>query len=200
MKATNRVALKEWGAIERALGEGRVSLLLRKGGIYETRGDFRVEHREFWLFPTLYHQNAAELAEPFRSGVETEMQPSLAAAAAGESVPITLYAVVEQAFRVENPDALGRLEGLHPLAPAAVERRFRYRNRPGLYALLLRVFARPEPLRMPNTAEYEGCISWVELERDLSTAGVQPVLEDAEWERLEDRVRERLGTEGVERL
>ena len=66
MESSNRSALKEWATVEAALAEGPVVLLIRKGGISERRGDFQVEHREFWLFPTHYHQNLHELTEPFQ--------------------------------------------------------------------------------------------------------------------------------------
>jgi hypothetical protein len=38
------VALKEWAVICQALAEGRQTILLRKGGIAEPGGAFRVEH------------------------------------------------------------------------------------------------------------------------------------------------------------
>ena len=43
MLPENRSALKEWAVVARALGSGRQTLLLRKGGIHERRGEFEVE-------------------------------------------------------------------------------------------------------------------------------------------------------------
>lgn len=196
MLAENRSALKEWGAVEGALAEGRTTLLVRKGGIHERRRDFQVEHREFWLFPTLYHQNAHELRPEFR--------PALEAAEAAphdvNRVRIARYAVVEEALRVESLDALHRLEGLHPLAPETVASRFAYRGRPYLHVLVLRAYRMPEPHDIPNTLDYEGCISWVELDDALPTAGAQPVLLDGEFAARRAEVLARLGEEGVVRL
>lgn len=196
MLAENRSALKEWGAVELALAEGRTTLLVRKGGIHERRGDFRVEHREFWLFPTLYHQNAHELRPEFR--------PALEAAEAAphdvNRVRIAHYAVVEEALRVESLDALRRLDGLHPLTAATVESRFAYRDRPYLHVLVVRAFRLPEPRVIPNTLDYEGCVSWVELDGALPTAGAQPVLLDGEFAARRAEVLARLGDEGVVRL
>ena len=53
-----RIALKEWAVVCRALADGRQSLLLRKGGIAETGGQFQIEHSRFWLYPTYVHQQA----------------------------------------------------------------------------------------------------------------------------------------------
>ncbi len=58
---TNRYAFKEWAVTCMALATGRQSLLLRKGGIHERGGRFEVEHNEFWLFPTRFHQNPEEI-------------------------------------------------------------------------------------------------------------------------------------------
>ena len=57
------VALKEWATVCAALGDGRQMILLRKGGIYESAGEFEIEHRQFLLFPTYLHQNA-EMLKP----------------------------------------------------------------------------------------------------------------------------------------
>jgi len=59
--ATHNVALKEWAIVDEWLGSGRQVVLLRKGGIHEQRGQFEVEHREFFLFPTYVHQKADDL-------------------------------------------------------------------------------------------------------------------------------------------
>ncbi|HEX2094760.1 MAG TPA: DUF1802 family protein, partial [Longimicrobiaceae bacterium] len=147
MLAENRSALKEWAAVEQALAAGRTTLLIRKGGIHERRRDFEVEHREFWLFPTLYHQNRHELRPEFR--------PYLDAAEALprdiDRVRIEHYAVVHDALRVEELDVLKRLEGLHPLTEETVAQRFAYRGKPYLHALVLRVYRMPEPYVIPNT-------------------------------------------------
>lgn len=196
MLAENRSALKEWGAVERALAAGRTTLLVRKGGIHERRAGFEVEHREFWLFPTLHHQNRHELRPDFLSYLE-----------AAEALPhdvnrvrLEHYAVVEDALRVERPDALHRLDGLHPLTAETVDARFAYRGRPYLHVLVLRVFRLPEAHVIANTLDYEGCVSWVELDDALPTAGAAPVLPDAEFEARRADVLARLGEAGVVRL
>ncbi len=60
---------------------GRQILMLRKGGIREPGSAFGVEHRGFFLFPTYFHENAADLAPPTLARL-----PAVAAAAppAGE--------------------------------------------------------------------------------------------------------------------
>src|ERR1043166_5425358 len=51
-----RIAFKEWAIVADALATGRQIIILRKGGISEGPGGFKIEHPEFLLFPTLFHQ------------------------------------------------------------------------------------------------------------------------------------------------
>src|ERR1700710_145296 len=50
------VGFKEWAIVCEALGRGEQSVILRKGGIAEGRAGFTFEHREFFLFPTFFHE------------------------------------------------------------------------------------------------------------------------------------------------
>ena len=60
-------AFKERDAQIQALETGRTALVIRKGGIVEVRGEFEVEHLEFWLYPTFLQQNLGKLRSPFSS-------------------------------------------------------------------------------------------------------------------------------------
>jgi hypothetical protein len=195
MQPSNRSALKEWASVEQALAAGDVALLLRKGGIYEGRGEFRVEHREFWIFPTVYHQNPDELRPEYRPLLDGDGRP-----APQDEIPIRVYAVVEDAYRVERLDALERLEGLHPHTQETVASRFAYRGNPYLHALVVRAHRLPAPIVVPNTLGYEGCVSWVRLDDALPTIGAAPVLDDAAFAELRADVESRLGIEGVVRV
>ncbi len=164
-------ALKEWAVICRALAEGRQALLLRKGGIAEKGGEFEVEQRRFWLFPTFVHQQ--------KDGIVPEAVPLLEQAEAGRPHPgfvrLTHFAEATNIYHVrELADAL-KLAGLHCWSQQTVQARFEYRE-PGLYVLAVRVHRAPLAFVVPDTAEYAGCRSWVELERELPTEGATPVL------------------------
>ena len=50
------VGFKEWALVCAALGEGRQSVIIRKGGLAEGRDGFVFLHREFFLFPTFFHE------------------------------------------------------------------------------------------------------------------------------------------------
>ena len=55
------IGFKEWSLVCNALGHGTQSVILRKGGIAEGREGFSFRHREFFLFPTFFHEQIAKV-------------------------------------------------------------------------------------------------------------------------------------------
>jgi hypothetical protein len=194
MPEPSRVALKEWAAIEDALAHGRLTVLVRKGGIYEKRGDFQVEHRGFWIFPTGWHQNESELSPAFLEhlGDTPRFAP--------DRVPLRVRCVVEDALRVESLDALERLGDAQPFTAETLRSRFAYRGKPYLHVLVVRAHVLPAPRVVPNTAAYEGCVSWVALEEEVSAEGTVPAMTDDAFAAARHEVLRRLGTAGVVRV
>ena len=171
MQSSNRFAFKEWGVVCAALDSGRQSLILRKGGIHEGRDGFRVEHREFWLFPTEFHQQPGVLAPEAQSSLDEWRATETAAG----MLVLRNYAVVEEVIELREETLLPRLHGLHIWSEQTLHDRFHYRT-PGLFALLVRVHRRVEPLRMPQSPHFGGCRSWVDFPADLGTNGLASVL------------------------
>jgi hypothetical protein len=174
MEARNAYAFKEWAVVAAALADGRQSLLLRKGGIHERQGRFEVEHREFWLFPTRFHQSPEQIQATARPLLE---QAAREAPPAG-TVRLSLYAVVEEVIEFCDESLLPPLSELQILAEQTVRERFHYR-RPGLYVLPVRIYRLPRPVTVADAPHYAGCRTWVELEQPLPTDGLTPVLGDA---------------------
>jgi hypothetical protein len=173
-------AFKEWAVICKALAEGRQALILRKGGIAEAGGDFEVEHTRFWLFPTWTHQQQpAGLrpeALPLLEQVESEKPPA-------GVVRLTHFAEVTGVYHVRNLTAALLLAHLHLWSDETVRKRFAYRQ-PGLFVLPVRLWRAAQTVELPETAYYQGCRSWVELERDLPTEGATPVLTEERMDEL----------------
>jgi hypothetical protein len=174
----SRAALKEWAIVCRALADGRQTLLIRKGGIEEIKSGFQVTHSEFWLFPTYVHQRATDLIP----AVHEEFEEVLRSRPPADTVLLRLYATVTDAVRVADLDRLRPLAPHHILSWDCVAGRYQYRNKPGVHVLVLRVYRLDEPIVLSNSPHYDGCLSWVELDRALPTEGCTPVLSDAEFE------------------
>jgi hypothetical protein len=169
-------AFKEWAVICKALAQGKQALILRKGGIDES---FAVEHTRFWLFPTYTHQQ--------RDGIQPEALPLLEEALAEKPpagvVRLSHFAEVSGAYHVHALTPALLLAHLHLWSEETVRKRFEYRD-PGIYVLPVRVSRAKEVHELPDTAHYQGCKSWVELDRALSAEGGVPILSEKEMEDL----------------
>ena len=187
MQASSNIAFKEWAVVVDALGRGEQILILRKGGIREQRGEFHVDHQEFWLFPTQYHEAERSIIPSKRPTLR-----ELAEQAPQDSVDLAYYVVAEKVVMITDGESIKRLQGRHIWSEPILQERFRFGREAGLHALLTRVYRRPAPERFALHESYGGCKSWVELERALSTADLTPVLGDAEYRAQQEEIVERL--------
>jgi len=187
MLSDNRYAFKEWAVACEALAAGQQVVLLRKGGIHEREGRFEVEHKEFWLFPTRFHQNPDEIrgeARPLLQMVERAAPPP-------GIVRLSLYAVVEEVIELRDESHLARLADLQILSEQTVAERFHYRT-PGLFVLPARIYRLATPIELVDSPHFAGCRTWVNLERDLPTKDLAPVLSDSTHREKWNHVRRSL--------
>jgi hypothetical protein len=187
MQPSSNIAFKEWAVVVDALGQGEQVLILRKGGIREQRGQFHVDHREFWLFPTQFHEAERSIIPSKRPRLR-----DITAAAPKDAVDIEYYAVADSVIQITVPEVLKRLQGRHIWSEQILQERFEFGREPGLHALLTRVYRRPAPERLALRESYGGCKSWVELERALPTESLTPVLPDVEYSARREEILEML--------
>jgi hypothetical protein len=167
-----RTALKEWAVLVDAMARGDIIAMVRKGGIREQRAGFTVRHDRFLLYPTYFHENPDHLAQRFH--------PMLANAhdhrPASGTIRIAHMAEVLAVWNVVDASVLPSIAHEHGLAPIAVESRFRYRDQPYVRVIAVRTLALARPVEIPEAPRYAGCVSWLELDRDVDVDGAQPVL------------------------
>ncbi|MDB5289098.1 MAG: hypothetical protein JWL69_339 [Phycisphaerales bacterium] len=180
-----QVALKEWATVSDALESGRQILLLRKGGIYESAGEFEVENREFLLFPTYVHQSLKMLKEEARAGFESRT-------AEPEEVRLSAAGVVTDIIQLASRKKMDALNAEHVWTPPLIDMRFNYRPENPLYLLLVRAYQLHEPVSITNTPAYAGCKSWVPLDEPIPTGGALPVLDDVKYEFRRKSILQRL--------
>ncbi len=174
MQDKNCFALKEWAIALLALSEGQQIIIMRKGGLSEKKKHFRVEHREFFIYPTYLHQQRLGIV----SGKAHDLEQLLKSQPSEGQVILSHYAVVHDAVWTTDMDLLKRLEGHHLFNSREVLKRYSAGDIPGLNVILLRVYQLPQPFQLPILPHYTGCKSWVDLEQELSTTGNRPVLDD----------------------
>jgi hypothetical protein len=188
MQTVNTLALKEWAVVVHALGSGKQTLLLRKGGLHERHGWFATEPTEFFLFPTYVHQ----MAQGVVSEVAADLRMVTVARAPADQLVIHHYATVEELVWLDSHDCLTTLSGLHCWTPETIAQRFAYGKTPGLYLFMLRVYRLLQAHTLPLLKRYGGCRSWVELAEALGTTGATPVLSDAAFAERRREIRDRL--------
>jgi hypothetical protein len=176
---------KEWALICDALGRGEQSVILRKGGIAEGCAGFRFAHREFWLFPTLFHEQTAKLKVPAGTFLPAPREDGL----------IELRDVA----RVEWTEELASWEKVRALAPFhlwqqfEIEKRFRQDEEPKVSLAFVRVLRANEPFVFPDSPRYGGCRSWVELPEPPTAMRLDAVLDDTTHRDREKAIRGVIG-------
>ncbi len=145
------VGFKEWSLVCDALGGGTQSVILRKGGIAEGREGFSFRHREFFLFPTFFHEQIAKV----RIGAADIPAP-------GSTIAIRWYARVDQALRINSLAIAEALAPLHILSAEVVRERFGYKGN-GLNVAFVRVFEISPVWVLQNEKRFSGCRSWIDL-------------------------------------
>src|SRR5678816_1223511 len=156
-----RAAFKEWTIVVDSLGRGEQILILRKGGIAEGRDGFQLEHPEFLLFPTLYHQQR-DLVTPAAQARYDALVPLLPSP---EVVRIEYFARVAASRRLECLSDAEALRGQHCWRDEVIADRFEWGAAENIFAMALRVYRLPIPIELPVVPAYGGCRSWIELEK-----------------------------------
>jgi len=178
-----RVAFKEWAIVVDALLHGEQILILRKGGIREGKGGFKVEHDRFLLFPTLFHQQRESVIpraqqrydqiEPTRPG-EHELRFECHVELAGWK-------------ELEDLNQVRDLQHLHIWKPEVIEERFDWGRGQSISLLAVRAFRLAKPTTLEMLPEYGGCKSWIETAEEIDTSGSLPALDDEAFsERIEE--------------
>ncbi|GBD46401.1 DUF1802 family protein [Thermoleophilum album] len=191
------VALKEWAITVRALAEGEQLLTLRKGGIREDGKHFELEHDRFFLYPTFDHQrndlvresHLPELSRALEEGVWPEgAEPAPEELIEDGGVPqpdrvrIRAFAEVAASYLVTDPRVVDALTPYHVWTPDYAQKRLNWKPRFPLHVIVLRTYRIPRPVTVRVRPQYQGCRSWIEIQRDLPFEGT-PVLADEEFER-----------------
>jgi hypothetical protein len=177
------VGFKEWAVICEALGRGRQSIILRKGGIAEGREGFSFKHREFFLFPTWFHEQPDKVRE-----LQGEIPDRN-----DKTIAIRYRATLEIARAVTSWNVAEALAPLHILQPAVVRERFNYDQAPGLHVAFVRAFRLKPVWIFPNDAKYGGCRSWVPLPNPPGEFKLEPVLSESEHAQRKQRFLEITG-------
>jgi hypothetical protein len=177
------VAFKEWAVVCEAIGSGRQSIMLRKGGIAEGRDGFAFKHQEFFLFPTWFHEQLEKTTLP----LGTTLPPQLE----GE-IEIRHAVTLEWSRLVTDASRLPALRPFHIFHDSVIEERFRYDETQGIHVAFVRGFRLESPRCLPMQTNFGGCRSWLDLP-ELKDIRLMPVITDEEHAARRDSLQALLG-------
>ena len=159
------LAFKEWAYIVDALGKGRQSIIIRKGGISEEGGDFAIKGKKFLLLPTQFHQ-AQEMIKPewlmSLDGEKYFAEP--------ERVSIEYFAEIAQSMVIKDWSLLEKLDSQHAWKMGVIKERFE-RWEKSAHLLIVQVYKLTTPYVLEMSPEYAGCKSWIELSQGPEFTG-----------------------------
>ena len=183
---SSRAVLKEWAITATALAQGRQIVLLRKGGLLDEDGSFALEHSQFWLMPTWFHQERG-LVKPAHLDL-WEQTPR--AVDEGPSLAyIRHFARVERVWELHE-DAESALRRVpHVWSQNYLDLRFSYQADKPLLCAALRVWELESPIRYGLRASDRGCRSWIETAEPLE-GDARAVLKGEEFGRFVDEIEE----------
>ena len=155
-------ALKEWAAAVEALLDGAQTALVRKGGILDVPSGFRIAAGdEFALYPTYEHQEAAHVKDSARRYLDRAL--SGRNRSGGGGAVVLAYARVEAEADVSSDAAFEALSPLHVWSDSYIAARRAWQPDRPAKAAHLRVYRLREALEVPDSPEYGGCRSWIEV-------------------------------------
>ncbi|HIN35306.1 MAG TPA: DUF1802 family protein [Dehalococcoidia bacterium] len=184
-----QMALKEWAVTVEAMAKGDQVLLLRKGGIHEDGKDFRVIHREFLFYPTYLHQKE-DLLQP---AYQPALRKLLEQPQDNDRITFSYWARAEELLEISEQGKVDNLEPHHIWTTAYAQSKLHWKPMLPLSVLLLRIYKLEQPVTVPYLPEYGGCTSWVEVLSDVNLGRMEPVLNDAEFQRRCGDIKGSLG-------
>ncbi|MEA5511193.1 DUF1802 family protein [Crocosphaera sp. UHCC 0190] len=171
-------ALKEWDIAVNALEKGQTILLLRKGGIREAGGHFKINYNPILLYPTYEHQKPDLL----KSAYQTSVTP-VPSGWHPDTIPIKSWANITKVFQIQESVKVNLLLPYHIWTEKFAEERFNWQPGQPLFLLLLRVYLLPKPVLISYSDKYGGCRSWIQLNHSIILEGSQEVFNDADYDK-----------------
>ena len=107
------------------------------------------------------------------------------------------WAKAEEVLEISEQEQVDDLAPHYIWTAAYAQSKLHWKPMLPLSVLLLRVYKLEQPVTVPYLPEYGGCTSWVEVLSDVDLGKLEPVLNDAEFQRRVDEIKGRLGLTAV---
>ena len=181
-------ALKEWAIALEALEQGKTIMLLRKGGIKESKGRFQVPRDRILLYPTYEHQQPALLKPEYQSRVTpvpSGWHP--------QQVTISSWAEITDVLPVSKENTVKALLPFHIWNEQFIGDRLKWKPHQPIYILLLRTYKLLTSQIIDYRPQYGGCTSWLDLDSAINIDNTQPILTEDIYNQLATEIRQIVG-------
>lgn len=156
------VAFKEWQLVSDALARGEQSIILRKGGISEGKAGFQWLHEKFFLFPSLFHEQAEQVI-PDSAGETRKIPEPLAPEG---KVAFSVFVETLATGRLTDWDEVAALAPYHIWREEIIRERFEWGDEPGISWATVRTHVLADPWILDDRKTFGGCRSWFGLPTD----------------------------------
>lgn len=156
------VAFKEWQLVADALVAGEQSVLLRKGGISEGKAGFQWLHDRFFLFPSLFHEQAGQVLPDSGGKIRQLPEPAVPEG----SVAFSVFVETLATGRLSSWEEVERLRPFHIWTDEIVRERFEWGEEPGISYAVVRAYPLRDPWILEDRKTFGGCRSWFGLPSD----------------------------------
>jgi len=181
-------ALKEWAIALESLEQGKTIMLLRKGGIKESKGRFQVPRDRILLYPTYEHQQPALLKPEYQSRVTP-----VASGWHPQQVTISSWAEITDVLPVSEENTVKALLPFHIWNEQFIGDRLKWKPHQPIYILLLRTYKLLTSQVIDYRPQYGGCTSWLDLDSAIDIDNTQPILTDDIYNQLATEIRQIVG-------
>lgn len=156
------VAFKEWKLVVQALVRGEQTVILRKGGISEGKAGFQWLHDRFFLFPSLFHEQAKKV-KPNEDGSPRTLDGD---GRISGRIAFGVYVEILASGRLTNWEEVQRLQCFHIWTEETVRERFEWGDQLSISYAVVQPHLLKEPWLLEDRDTFGGCRSWFGLPTD----------------------------------
>lgn len=180
-------ALKEWAIAVNALLTGNLILLVRKGGIRESRPILEVPSDRPLLFPTYEHQKIETIRPHYQGQFTHQPVPQI-----GTVLSLPGWAKVTHQLPLTGSHPIEQLRPFHIWTDAWLAERLAWKPERPACVLLLRTYRFINPLTITYQKHHRGCRSWIQVD-DIDTLPESiPVLSNDVYSQQTSRIQDEI--------
>ena len=190
LPTSSNIGLKEWSVTSKALSQGEQIFMLRKGGIREDSRHFKIEHRQFLLYPGVFHEATSLLKPKYHSLISGTANEDFI-----KKITLSVFCELIETIDISQENQLNALDPFHIWSKSFPVKRFKWKPRQPLKLMIVRAYKLNEAITIPVIPAYKGCKSWVKLVENIKINDLEPALSDKTFSSVLAKIHDNLKTQ-----